>query len=105
VEHRRADRRYDRRLAVEVIHEGKRFTAHSRNVSLGGLFIETDRALPFGANVTVTFDVPGLDEPVEAEAQVRWSEPADEGRGGVGLRFAGLRAREVWALNKYFDKA
>ena len=104
MEHRRADKRYDRRIGVEVVHEGQTRAGSCRNLSLGGMFIEIDLALPFGARVQVSFRVPTQPEAIEVEAQVRWSEPAVAGRGGLGVRFAGLRARDVWALNKFFDR-
>jgi uncharacterized protein (TIGR02266 family) len=104
VEHRRSDRRYERRVPIDVSYEGSSFSGHTRNISLGGVFIETDRTLPFGARVGLSFRVPTQAEPIEVGGQVRWLE-MDEGRlRGIGVRFEGLRARDVWALNKYFEK-
>ncbi|HXU73332.1 MAG TPA: TIGR02266 family protein [Polyangia bacterium] len=104
MEHRRSDRRYDRRVPIEFNHEGSGFAAHTRNISLGGVFIETDQTLPFGAKVSLKFHVPTQAEAIEVEGQVRWLE-MDEGRlRGLGVRFEGLRARDVWALNKFFEK-
>jgi uncharacterized protein (TIGR02266 family) len=103
VEHRRSDRRYERRVAIELAHEGAPLSAFTRNLSLGGVFIETETALPFGARVSLRFRVPTQAEPIEVSGQVRWLE-SDEGHvRGVGVRWEGLRARDVWALNKYFE--
>ena len=104
MEHRRSDRRYDRRVPIDFAHEGSSFSAHTRNISLGGVFIETDHTLPFGAKLSLRFKVPTQTEMIEVEGQVRWLE-MDEGRlRGLGVRFEGLRARDVWALNKFFEK-
>jgi uncharacterized protein (TIGR02266 family) len=104
VEHRRSDRRYDRRVAIDFSHEGTAYAGHTRNISLGGVFIETEQTLPFGARVLLKFKVPTQNEAIEVEGQVRWLE-MDEGRlRGLGVRFEGLRARDVWALNKFFEK-
>ena len=104
MEHRRSDRRYDRRVPIDFAHEGSSFSAHTRNISLGGVFIETDQTLPFGAKVSLKFKVPTQSEAIEVDGQVRWLE-MDEGRlRGIGVRFEGLRARDVWALNKFFEK-
>ena len=104
MEHRRSDRRYDRRVPIDFAHEGSSFSAHTRNISLGGVFIETDHTLPFGAKISLRFKVPTQTEMIEVEGQVRWLE-MDEGRlRGLGVRFEGLRARDVWALNKFFEK-
>jgi len=104
VEHRRSDRRYERRVAIDFTHEGSSFSSYTRNISLGGVFIETDQMLPFGAHVALKFKVPTQAETIEVDGQVRWLE-MDEGRlRGLGVRFEGLRARDVWALNKYFER-
>lgn len=105
VEHfRRTDPRYDRRVDVEVRGSGRQFHASSRNVSLGGIFIVTSDPLPELSTAEVKFSVPTQPEPVEVTAEVRWIERgADEKPVGMGLRFHGLRARDVWALNRFFQ--
>jgi|SRR5437588_3301815 len=103
MEHRRSDRRYERRVAIDVVHEGSSFNAYTRNISLGGVFIETETTLPFGARVAMKFRVPSQHEAVEVEGQVRWLEMEDGHVRGIGIRFDGLRARDVWALNKFFE--
>ena len=104
MEHRRSDRRYERSVAIDFKHESTTYTARTRNISLGGVFIETEQALPFGARVTLKFPVPTQVEPIEVEGQVRWLEMEDGRLRGLGVRFEGLRARDVWALNKFFEK-
>jgi uncharacterized protein (TIGR02266 family) len=103
MEHRRSDRRYERRVAIDVVHEGQSFAAFTRNISLGGVFIETEAALPFGARIKMRFRVPTQHEPIEAEGQVRWLEMEEGAVRGIGIRFEGLRARDVWALNKFIE--
>jgi uncharacterized protein (TIGR02266 family) len=103
VELRRADRRYERRIDIEFSYEGQSHSGHTRNLSLGGVFIETDVVLPFGARLQVRFRLPTQTEWIEVEGQVRWCDTSDEVRG-MGVRFEGLRARDVWALNKFFHQ-
>ena len=104
MEHRRSDRRFERRLAIDVTHEGTTYHSHTRNVSLGGVFVDFDRTLPFGARVSLKFRVPTQAEPTVVEGQVRWVETDDGQVRGIGIRFEGLRARDVWALNKFFEQ-
>ena len=85
------------------MHEGATFSAHTRNISLGGVFIDTESSLPFGAKLSLKFRIPTQTEPVEVEGQVRWLEAEDGHVRGIGIRFEGLRARDVWALNKFFE--
>jgi uncharacterized protein (TIGR02266 family) len=105
VEHERADRRYNRRVLIEVEGEGTTFSAHTRNISLGGVFIDTDHRLPFDSKVSMRFKVSTQSEPIEVEGHARWMEMDGGVVRGIGIQFAGLRARDVWALNKYFEKA
>ena len=100
---RRTQQRYTVRIPVSLIHEGEEYQGQSRNMSLGGLFVETTTQLPFGATVQVQFRIPLLKEPVEVEAEIRWVETADGVSKGVGVQFKGLRAKHVWALNKFFE--
>jgi uncharacterized protein (TIGR02266 family) len=104
---RRIDPRYDRQLEIEVQFEGKRQISQTRNISLGGLYLESTTALPIGTTVQLRFQLPTQPEPVEVAGDVRWvikQEGANE-KNGVGIRFQGLRARDVWALNRYFQSS
>jgi uncharacterized protein (TIGR02266 family) len=105
VEHfRRTDPRYDRRIEVEVKAGQKNFRAHTRNLSLGGMYLETADVLPLLTTVELRFKLPAQPEPVEVTAEVRWVEPGTPGGlSGMGLRFQGLRARDVWAFNRLFQ--
>ncbi len=103
---RRIDPRYDRRLEIEVMFEGKKQTSQSVNISLGGLYLESASPLPIGTTVQLRFQLPTQPEPVEVAGDVRWvvkKEKSDQ--TGIGIRFQGLRARDVWALNRYFQSS
>ncbi len=101
---RRTDPRYARRLDVEVIAGEEKRTATTRNISLGGLFIETDQPYPLQTHLQIRFKIPTHPETIEVSGEVRWVEPGDADQPcGMGIRFQGLRAREVWALNRYFQ--
>jgi uncharacterized protein (TIGR02266 family) len=106
VEHfRRTDPRYDRRIEVEVKAGQQQFRAHTRNLSLGGMFIETAEVLPIQATIELRFQLPAQPEPVEVTAEVRWREPGEGAlQPGLGVRFHGLRARDVWAFNRLFQE-
>ena len=98
---RRTQQRYSVNLTVEFTFQGQVFQALSRNMSVGGVFVETTAPLLFDETISLKFALPGLKEPIEAEAQVRWVERQGWERTGVGLQFVGLRAKYVWALNKF----
>lgn len=90
--------RYDVRLAVEFVVGDVKHEAFTRNLSLGGLFIDAALKVAFGAKVLVRFSIPNQKEVIECPAVVRWTEPS-----GFGVQFDGLRARDVWSLGKYLE--
>jgi len=101
---RRIDPRYDRQLEIEVLFEGKKQISQTRNISLGGLYLESATPLPIGTTVQLRFQLPTQPEPVEVAGDVRWVVKKGAGdQSGIGIRFQGLRARDVWALNRYFQ--
>jgi len=78
--------------------------ARTRNISLGGLYAEVHEAAPIGTAVQLRFTLPTQPEAIEVAGDVRWvvrKGPTDP--IGMGIRFEGLRARDVWALNRFFQ--
>ena len=62
--------------------------------------------MPIGTTVQLRFQLPTQPEPVEVAGDVRWVVKRGAGdQSGIGIRFQGLRARDVWALNRYFQSA
>ena len=101
---RRTDPRYARRLDVELTSGEEKLTATTGNISLGGLFVETDRTFPLQTRLQICFRIPTQPEPIDVSGEVRWIEQGGPGQpAGIGVRFQGLRAREVWALNRFFQ--
>jgi uncharacterized protein (TIGR02266 family) len=91
-------------LDVEVLAGEQRQVATTRNISLGGVFVETTTPLPLQTRLQIRFRIPTQPEPIEVAGEVRWVEPGGVDQlPGMGIRFQGLRAREVWALNRFFQ--
>ena len=99
---RRTDPRYTRLLEVEIVAGETRHAATTRNISLGGMLVETAHPLAVKTTVVVRFRIPTQSDMVEVAGEVRWVEPGSP-LNGVGIHFHGLRAREVWALNRFFQ--
>ena len=83
-----------------MTHEGGVADGCTRNISLGGMYVLTDAAVPYGTRVDVEVVLPALGQSATLDAVVRWQGP-----DGVGVQFGSLRAREVWALNLLFRSA
>ena len=69
------------------------------NLSLGGALVESGKKIPMGARVHIVFTIPTIEEAIDIGATVRWADNA-----GTGIQFDGLRARDVWGLNKFFEQ-
>jgi Tfp pilus assembly protein PilZ len=86
---------------VQLTYQGETYSCVSENASLGGLFLRIEDPIPFGAVVQVSFELPDLPSPVVVDAHVRWVQAGV----GIGIQFQSLRAREVWALQKLFQRS
>lgn len=97
----RSSQRFDVSLSIQYksIEAADWTTASTINLSLAGAFVESTERLSFGTKVDLKFQVPTQKEAIAVGAHVRWS--ADN---GFGVQFEGLRARDVWALGKYFEQ-
>ena len=98
-DNRRTSTRHAVSLAGKLAVEGAQRPCTVSNLSLGGALLSAGAKLPMGARVTITFNVPTMEEAIEISATVRWSDDK-----ATGIQFDGLRARDVWALNKYFEQ-
>ncbi len=94
----RQNERHDIVLPIEITAAGETFTAQTRNISIGGVFVSTTQAIVFGSRISLKLKVPTDKLPIEVGGVVRWQDP-----GGFGIQFDGLRAREIYALNKLFE--
>lgn len=87
---RRAQDRHPIRLKVEYECLEDFLTDYSANLSVGGMFIETNRPLPLGTRLHLRFSLPGFDEPLDTDAEVRWVLKEDDTGplpSGMGVRF------------------
>lgn len=86
-------------LPVSFELGGERIEARSRDISLGGMFITTERQIPYGTQLKVSVALPHLPEPAALDCTVRWSDP-----DGLGVQFGTLRGRETWAINQLLKR-
>ena len=87
------DRRSHARLSVGVdvdLTSGHNFySAKTRDLSVGGLFIDMPTALPIGTQLTV--DLKFLKSHVRIECEVMWALTEGDQPAGIGVRFVDLR--------------
>ncbi|HEY3357356.1 MAG TPA: PilZ domain-containing protein [Polyangia bacterium] len=105
--HFRGKDRRGRRIPVtyRVLGDGETgpaLPALTRNIGVGGAFIETPDPAPPGSALRVTLTLE-TGQAVEVAAEVRWIADGDfDDVHGMGVRFSGLGPQELRALNDYF---
>jgi type IV pilus assembly protein PilZ len=86
-------------LAVEFVGKVGQWecprTGTCRNLSVGGMFIETSAPLPFDSRIAVFFKVGGVEDPISLYANVRWTSGA-----GMGIQLHAYGSREMSAIIK-----
>jgi len=95
---RRSQTRYTVTVQAKVTIGEQVFERAIENLSLGGCHLIHDERLPLGSRVVIEFRIAASEQPIVIGGATRWSN--DE---GAGIQFEGLRAAEVWSLNKYFE--
>jgi type IV pilus assembly protein PilZ len=92
------EKRVHPRVTVEIpvsceTKEGDTFYGTTRDISLGGVFVTSQRAPAFGTPVTVIGTLPGTHVEARLPGVVRWTTT-----GGFGVQFGPLGARETHAI-------
>lgn len=98
-DNRRTSTRHAVSLAAQLTLDGAPRPATVMNLSLGGALVSAGARFAMGQRLQISFTVPTLEDPIEVGATVRWSDDKV-----TGLQFDGLRARDVWGLNKFFEQ-
>jgi uncharacterized protein (TIGR02266 family) len=84
-------------VSVEFVGKGssERLAGAAKDISLGGMFIETATPLPFSSELVVHVTLPGQKAPFAMPGVVRWTRD-----GGMGVQFGLLGARETHAITE-----
>jgi type IV pilus assembly protein PilZ len=77
------------------IGDAPRAVGACRDISLGGMFVETGAAPPYGTKLRLFFTLPELKQEITVESIVRWTKP-----DGMGVQFGVMGARETHALTQ-----
>ncbi len=87
-------------LSVDITCEvsgGAPILGRSRDISVGGMFIESEAQVTFGTQVNIVLRLPNTKGDARLPAVIRWIKP-----GGFGVQFGLLGARETHAISELF---
>ncbi|HUH01480.1 MAG TPA: PilZ domain-containing protein [Kofleriaceae bacterium] len=94
----RKSARHDVDLPATFTVRGETIETRVSNLSVGGALLAYEAKLPAAERVRLSFQIPTHPTAIDVGAVVRWCSS-----DAIGVQFDGLRAKEVWALNKYFE--
>jgi hypothetical protein len=75
------------------------FTGMAKDISIGGMFIDSTELLPFGTEVIIALRLPGAKAELRLPGIVRWAKPT-----GFGVQFGSLGARETHAISQLLKR-
>jgi hypothetical protein len=96
-----SERRHEERVPLDtpltffVKGRNREHTGTAKNISVGGMLIETSSAVAFGAALDVYITLPGSSARVRLPGLVRWTRD-----GCVGLQFQLLGAMETHLITQ-----
>jgi hypothetical protein len=81
-------------VACEV-SGGATINARAKDISIGGMFIESEEPVTFGTQVSIVLRLPKTKVDSRLPGIIRWIKP-----GGFGVQFGLLGARETHAISE-----
>ena len=76
---------------------GDAILGNAKDISVGGMFIESDTRVTFGTEVSIVLRLPNTKSDYRLPGTIRWIKP-----GGFGVQFGLLGARETHAISELF---
>ncbi len=104
---RREAKRVAVELGVTMTSDSNFYVGFANNISEGGLFVATHQMVEVGSTVDLRFELPGEDEPVVVEAEVRWQRTAVDYDSGIlpgfGVQFGDLDDETRARIERYIE--
>ena len=84
---RRSTKRVPAKYEIKLIHEGDYLISFSKDISVDGMFIQTDNFPDVGDTTKLTFSIGELDK-VSVDAKVVWVNDVESTKdAGMGVQF------------------
>jgi len=105
---KRKEPRVPVRIRIQYETADRFFEDYIRNLSLGGIFIETEKPLPVDTKLKIQLSLPEMEEPLIVDGVVvhtlhvgQHTEPPES---GMGIRFSALDNESKQVLDGYLQK-
>ncbi|MGC4091831.1 MAG: PilZ domain-containing protein [Polyangiaceae bacterium] len=80
--------------------DGSSFEGRSKDISIGGMYLETSQAVAFGDELTIELTLPRTKGALRLPAVVRWID-----KQGFGVQFGLLGARDTHAISQLMTRS
>ena len=74
---------------------GQPFSATTKDISIGGMFLESETTLGFNTEIVIVLRLPGAKQDSRISGVVRWMKP-----GGIGVQFAAVGVLETHLISE-----
>jgi len=94
------------RVKVEYTRIADFLDDYASNLSLGGMFLQSQEPLPIGTRFRLRFRVPGQSKSVETYGIVRWVIPpksANDASAGMGIQFDDLKPADQVSIDRWMQ--
>ena len=93
IKEKRANNRKACRAPIYYATSDRVYTGHIENISPTGLFIKSEKPLPAGEEILMTFNIKGSDKPLKVRGEI--AHASDE---GLGVKFKDLSPDQLKML-------
>ena len=98
------DKRVHPRVMVDTpvsceVRDGTTFAGLAKDISIGGMFVESTEVVPFGTEISIVGRFAGTKADLRLPGIVRWAKP-----DGFGVQFGSLGARETHAISQLLKR-
>jgi type IV pilus assembly protein PilZ len=81
------------------VRDGATFAGLAKDISIGGMFVESTEVVPFGTEISIVARLAGTKADLRLPGIVRWTKP-----DGFGVQFGSLGARETHAISQLLKR-
>ena len=90
IKEKRANNRKSCHIPIYYATSDRVYSSHIENISPTGLFIKSEKPLPTGEKILMTFNIKGFNKPLKVSGEIAHSNDA-----GIGVKFKNLSPHVV----------
>lgn len=79
--------------------QNKDYKSYLLDISIGGVFIETNEKFTVGQNINLNFSLPNLKKPFKLTGTIAWGSPR-----GFGVKFEGIPSQQGEILRSFVEQ-